>query len=123
MPIETIVVKQLSAEEESAINTAAAMTAALKSAYIGGYKPKLEALQVAFSGYPGEFKCTFDGVSIHWDGHTLLAAKAQGTMTFLPLLDADPQVQLSVARNVQYYARAFTAYLNELMTAKSASFL
>ena len=118
MPIETIVVKQISGEEESAINTAAAMVAALQSTYLDPAKRRLEALQVAFQNYPGIFTYNIgeEERALFWDGRLGLL-KIDGS----PIGEADPRVQLIVSYNITQIAQAFAKHLDELMQINQES--
>jgi len=123
MTIENFVIKEISEQEQSAINTASAMQAVVSDHYNRRVVPKLNALYIAFKEYPGRWQSTFavpgtdERIEFRWNG-TRMTAKRVGhdfDSTIL-LSNRDPELEMAVALIVEDIALAWTIYLNSLYT-------
>jgi len=123
MTIENFVIKEISKEEQSAINTASAMQAVVADHYNRRVIPKLEALHVAFKGYTGTWRETFTvpgtevKIEFCWDGSQMVVNRV-GHMFQLTIVGShtNPELEMAVALLVEKIAMAWTVYLDSLYT-------
>lgn len=120
MPVENFVVNKISPDEESAINTAAAMATTIAAEIEFRVQKRLEALEVAFTHYPGEWSYGVDPeTKLVWNGVSLRVYRNSelnpGQLTETELRNCDPRVQFLVSRSILGICREFTSYLNNML--------